>query len=90
MHTNFHIRQHSKALAILEMIQTVNNRIADQKSTLAIYRNNVATGNIYSPLNLFNSEKKIMAKIIWARKVADRLENYYSSTLDCITSKVLS
>ncbi len=84
MHTNYHIRQHSKALKILEMIQVLNNRIADQKSTLAIYRNNVSVGNIYSPLNLFNSEAKIMAKIIWARKVADRLENYYNSVVDNI------
>lgn len=77
MYTSRPIKHHNKCLAILEMIQKVNNRIEEQRCRLHHYDN---TKDRYAPIRLMNKRDDIVERIESNKAVAARLERYYERT----------
>ena len=77
MYTSKPIKHHNKCLAILEMIQTANNRIEAERSRLYHYDN---TKDTYSPVRLFHTREGIIEVMDHWKAVAARLERYYEKT----------
>lgn len=77
MYTNKPIRIHSKCLAILEMIQKCNNRIADYESRLTMG----ASTNDW--MYQFMNDKKYLSNMLDThRAMKERLVNYYHHTME--------
>lgn len=77
MYTSKPIKHHNKCLAILEMIQKVNNRIEEQRNRLYHYDN---TKNPYAPIRLMNTRESIVDRMESNKAIAARLERYYERT----------
>ena len=90
MYTNKSIHLHSKCLAILDMIQRVNNRLADEKSKLKIYNNNVEQKRFFSMLNILNTAEGIQAEINHQTKLKERLVRSYANTVENLIEPILN
>ena len=86
MITTQNIRLHAKCLAILEMIQTVNNRISAAKTEIRIYDN----GDPLNFLRLFTDRDELVDTIEHNMRVKERLAAYYADTLIRLITPVIS
>jgi hypothetical protein len=86
MITTQNIRLHAKCLAILEMIQTVNNRISAAKADIRIYDN----GDPLNFLRLFTDRDELVATVEHNKRVKERLAAYYADTLVALITPVIS
>lgn len=76
MYTSHKIHTHNKCLAILELIQKVNNRIEDIRSRLHLYDHSRWDHNI----RLFNKRDDFTEAQEYYGKVKERLVRYYYRT----------
>lgn len=83
MYTSHKIHTHNKCLAILELIQKVNNRIESKRSDLHRYDNSKWD----DPIQLFNKRNDFIEAQEYYQKVKDRLVKYYYRTFNNLLPK---
>lgn len=81
MYTNKSIRLVSKSLAILALIQRVNNNIADLQSRQLSYRQN--------PMYHALGERTLATSIENKKFIAERLTRYYVNTINQVNAEAL-
>ena len=85
MITTQHIRLHSKCLAILAMIQKVNNRISQAKSDIHAHDN----GDPLNFLRLFVDRDELVNEVTHNMRVKQRLVRYYADTMEALIKPVI-
>lgn len=80
MYTSHKIHTHNKCLAILELIQKVNNRIEVLRSDLARFDNS----SWDMPIRLMNKREDYIEAQEYYKKVKERLVRYYYRTFETL------
>ena len=85
MYTNSFIRLHSKCLAILDLIQQVNNRLEANRSDLHHFDNSGPFSNI----RLFTTRREITDRVSRNKVIRERLVNWYADTMTALTFETM-